>query len=714
VTELVRVARDNSAIIASVGDGEYVIASASGSVTGDRTGDLRALIASGSWRRPLSRDRDDFKDVLSILNGQVVIAAGGVAAPAPTRTYRVPPTVRRAIAEALEAYSSLLSDGDREIATRLATHTSVSKSDIEWMHRFYVNVEKALALHGGKRGQAWAAKAIQSDQDSAIIASAFEPDESLIYFAAGDDPDSTEVHSLFAVDYGGDVDEEPGESAEPDIYQWVSGQGFQLVSPEDAESLDFPQLIEVDPDTARAVADWLDGQQDTGSDDVGQSSPDTIQLQDIDPLERNLFELAESEIDWEHLDRVSAVLADATGYSPAERSQNAQRQQRQQGGKFGGPQAPQGDSLQVIAKARLTVELPVIDDVNSLLDDYLASVKSGASGTSDTPPEDTSDLPVIADAGDPTDVSPADPGPGATAEPEDDEKVGGSEADPLYIAVVDSTDKTAVLDAVALVPDSTGDDVSAYVRKDGKWTADPSVVADLRGATPPAVVQLPDEATVKDVLAQIDSHDSGGSIDDAAQADAEDAVTAAAAWELAASTRQGREAAAKKGYALPDGSFPITTVADLKKAIRAYGRASNKAAVRRHIRKRARALGRTNLIPEAWSSNEVMDDLFDDSHLSPLYGEHGELVASVMAAGVPGVSDTPSDARNAQRLKDYWTHGEGAAKVRWNTKGDLTRCHQHLTKYVGPERAWGLCQNYHEYLFGMSNAKHDKMTGQDK
>lgn len=63
-----------------------------------------------------------------------------------------------------------------------------------------------------------------------------------------------------------------------------------------------------------------------------------------------------------------------------------------------------------------------------------------------------------------------------------------------------------------------------------------------------------------------------------------------------------RKQMAKSGSALPDGSFPIATAVDLKNAIRAIGRANpeDRARVRAHIRKRAKALGLSNLIPEAW------------------------------------------------------------------------------------------------------------------
>lgn len=65
-----------------------------------------------------------------------------------------------------------------------------------------------------------------------------------------------------------------------------------------------------------------------------------------------------------------------------------------------------------------------------------------------------------------------------------------------------------------------------------------------------------------------------------------------------------REALAKKGHALPDGSYPIENEGDLKRAIRAYGRAkeSDRAKVRRHIIKRARALGKSDVIPSDWKS----------------------------------------------------------------------------------------------------------------
>ena len=66
-------------------------------------------------------------------------------------------------------------------------------------------------------------------------------------------------------------------------------------------------------------------------------------------------------------------------------------------------------------------------------------------------------------------------------------------------------------------------------------------------------------------------------------------------------TAEQRRKLAASGKAMPDGSFPIVTVEDLKNAISAFGRAKNKAAAKRHIKKRARALGQTALLPDNWS-----------------------------------------------------------------------------------------------------------------
>lgn len=61
-----------------------------------------------------------------------------------------------------------------------------------------------------------------------------------------------------------------------------------------------------------------------------------------------------------------------------------------------------------------------------------------------------------------------------------------------------------------------------------------------------------------------------------------------------------RKTMAEAGEALPDGSFPIKDESDLENAIQAYGRAGDKAAAKAHIMKRAKELGKEEMIPEGW------------------------------------------------------------------------------------------------------------------
>jgi hypothetical protein len=76
--------------------------------------------------------------------------------------------------------------------------------------------------------------------------------------------------------------------------------------------------------------------------------------------------------------------------------------------------------------------------------------------------------------------------------------------------------------------------------------------------------------------------------------------------ELASRTfpTKSRDKMASKGTALPDGSFPIPDKDALRRAIQSFGRAkpADKAKVKAHIMKRARALNALDMIPDSWKS----------------------------------------------------------------------------------------------------------------
>lgn len=87
-----------------------------------------------------------------------------------------------------------------------------------------------------------------------------------------------------------------------------------------------------------------------------------------------------------------------------------------------------------------------------------------------------------------------------------------------------------------------------------------------------------------------------------------------------------RDKMAKKGNALPDGSFPIADEEDLKNAVQAYGRAKDKEAAKAHIIKRALDLGKEELIPFSWAPKKMRDE-YQGGKKSD---EAEELLASLM------------------------------------------------------------------------------------
>ncbi|MER5694950.1 hypothetical protein ABT088_25260 [Streptomyces mirabilis] len=66
----------------------------------------------------------------------------------------------------------------------------------------------------------------------------------------------------------------------------------------------------------------------------------------------------------------------------------------------------------------------------------------------------------------------------------------------------------------------------------------------------------------------------------------------------------GRRKEAASGAAMPDGSYPIKTKADLRKAIRAVGRGGTEHdKIRKHIITRAKALGLEAMVPKNWNAD---------------------------------------------------------------------------------------------------------------
>jgi hypothetical protein len=59
---------------------------------------------------------------------------------------------------------------------------------------------------------------------------------------------------------------------------------------------------------------------------------------------------------------------------------------------------------------------------------------------------------------------------------------------------------------------------------------------------------------------------------------------------------------------------------------------------------------------------------------------------------------------NAEKLHEYWVHGDGAAQIRWGEGGDWQRCVDHLSKFLADPK--GYCALAHHEATGMWTAQH--------
>lgn len=539
------------------------------------------------------------------------------------KTFRVPSAVRESI-EASLSEKAFIDPLDVHHASAIASGSPVGAQTITWLQTSLSALEEKKAHHGGTAAQNWASK---FSEKSLTASAGFTIDDDLEYYGVGPDEQTPEaVNRLIALD-------------EDDIlFEWADGTYTALT--ETLDDFDAPSVLEISDEDAQALAEWIDSP---------DKEEDLFILTDIDLEERNLVEMAYGEIDWDEIERLETITADATGYSPIERSANATRQQRAGDGTFGGPQAEKTDTLTSLNKARLPEGFSLLPDPAQRIEQYITSTAVSDVEPTQAPEED---------------------------EPESVLAAARTDLDPLYFAIVDSVDTTAVLDVVSIVPDEDGS-ATAWIRQDGEWVSAPDLLLDLQGSTPPPVVELDNAETVKEVLAQVDAHDE---------------ETGAAREKAEASSVDLHETSVL-GLSMPGGKHLIRNVEDLKTVVATFADETPDDE-RAHVIKRARALNRMDLLPLGWKNLSA----FNTDHMSPLYGEYGEILVAAAGQG------------NAETLRRYWSAGKGAAKIRWGTKGDLTRCHRQLNKYM-PGRAWGYCQNLHQRIFGVSNAKRDKAVG---
>jgi uncharacterized protein len=118
-------------------------------------------------------------------------------------------------------------------------------------------------------------------------------------------------------------------------------------------------------------------------------------------------------------------------------------------------------------------------------------------------------------------------------------------------------------------------------------------------------------------------------------------------------TEKQRGKLAETGAAMPDGSFPIRNRSDLENAIHAVGRAKNYDAAKRHIIKRAKALGAEADLPDDWKKSSTTTDGF----LSRKYGAN-KMPAIVV---IDGASIEVADELSKAVVEKHISNLHGAA-----------------------------------------------------
>ena len=113
-----------------------------------------------------------------------------------------------------------------------------------------------------------------------------------------------------------------------------------------------------------------------------------------------------------------------------------------------------------------------------------------------------------------------------------------------------------------------------------------------------------------------------------------------------------------------------------------------------------------------WDPDDVTWDDDDGGNGDDEYEDFGHEAAAdeerkAAVADVEKVETSAGDVRAAERLRHYWAHGEGAAKVGWGSPGDFDRCVSHVGKYMKDPK--GYCNLRHHEALGYYPATHAAM-----
>ena len=253
-----------------------------------------------------------------------------------------------------------------------------------------------------------------------------------------------------------------------------------------------------------------------------------------------------------------------------------------------------------------------------------------------------------------------------------------SDVKPIYLAIVSPDDPRAVLKLVSLVPAGPkSNQPMTYARVDGEWTRDPQTLNTLNSATPPPVVPLDDDS-LNEVLRQVDTTQG---VDD----EVTEENQFVGEYDAPGAAPTGEPEEVEDSDTETTTPAPVAASADLglmvlwgpRKEIMAAAAAKQVGTVEA-IEKLEALLHAPNENIRMLAAKEILD----------------------RAGVITAAGGLDRNRGGAEKLRRYWTKGPGAAKIRWGTPGDWTRCVRHLSKYMGP-RAKGYCALRHHEVTGM-------------
>lgn len=285
----------------------------------------------------------------------------------------------------------------------------------------------------------------------------------------------------------------------------------------------------------------------------------------------------------------------------------------------------------------------------------------------------------------------------------------------MVYAVVDSTDNTAVMNVIKLVPGP-----KVYTRDRGRWNLDPSMLKELRGINPPKLVELQGPQAA-DVVAQVDLWNAANPTSKpvgVAEIEIEDQSKRSVKSKTIRAAAVAEELTALE----QELAGPVQEIEEeIRLAQEVFDKAEEDyAAATQQIRDRWQDLG-----PEAVETMVAIKRAREDARkteqtrIQELRERHnwvvlrnrvtmqetaiaaaaelrGQLNALELLETMPvcGAGGADRNQGNAETLRRYWLRGKGALKIAWGTSGDFTRCVRHLRKYLGA-RTEGYCAKRH-------------------